>query len=143
MEKFKLIAEVHLVLIRDGQIPILRRFNTGYEDGNYSVVAGHVDGAETFRAAMAREAWEEAGLELAPETLNLMHCIHRQSEQERLSLFFQPQSWHGEPVNREPHLCDDLSWFPLDRRPANTIPYVDGAIRHIQAGRVYSEFGWP
>ena len=121
---------------------MLRRFNTGYEDGNYSLVAGYVDGGETFREAMAREAYEEAGLRLEAERLNLVHCMHRNSDEERLSLFLEPQEWRGEPVNREPHLCDDLSWFPIHQRPANTIAYIETAIDLALDGRPYSEFGW-
>ena len=61
-ERFKLIPTSHLILIKDNKILLSRRFNTGYEDGKYSVVAGHLDGNETFIQAMVGEAREEAGI---------------------------------------------------------------------------------
>ena len=142
MAKFKLIPEVHLVLLQDGRLLMLRRFNTGYGDGQYSLVAGHVDGGETFAAAMAREADEEAGLHIDPNDLTLVHTMHRMSDEERLSLFFRAATWSGEPTNMEPHKCDDLSWFPIDARPQNTVPYVEAAIGHILNAVPYGEFGW-
>lgn len=139
---FKLIPEVHLFL-QDGQrLLMLRRFNTGYQDGKYSLVAGDVDGGEPLAEAMAREAREEAGLGLDPAALTLVHTMHRLSDSERMSFFFRADTWDGEPVNKEPHKCDDLGWFELDARPKNTIPYIDAAIGHILAERAYSGFGW-
>ncbi len=54
MNRFSLIPEVHLILESNGQLLLLKRANTGYEDGNYSLVAGHIDGNESAREAMVR-----------------------------------------------------------------------------------------
>lgn len=140
--RFRLIPEVHLLLIRQGQILLLERQNTGYEDGNWSVVAGHVDGHEPARVAMAREAWEEAGLRLDPAALALSHVMHRRSDDERVSFFFRAERWRGEPANREPHKCSRLAWFPLEALPGNVVPYVRQGIDLSLAHTPYSEFGW-
>jgi 8-oxo-dGTP pyrophosphatase MutT (NUDIX family) len=141
-ERFKLIPTSHLVLINGGKILLLRRFNTGYEDGNYSVVAGHLDGDETFIQAMVREAKEEAGIDIKPEDLEVVHVMHRKSNDERIDFFIQAKSWIGTPKIMEPNKCDDLSWFELGKLPDNVIPYVKQAIEHIRNNVLYSEHGW-
>ena len=91
-ERHQNIPASYLVLIKDNKVLLQRRFNTGYQDGKYSMVAGHVDKGETFTEAIIRETKEEAGIELKPENLKVAHVMHRDSgtneNNERVDVFF-------------------------------------------------------
>lgn len=143
-ERFKVIPAVYLILIRDRKILLLRRQNTGFEDGNYSLIAGHVDENEGPTRAVLREAQEEAGIDIDRSKLQLAHVMYRKKpEEERIDLFFIAEAWEGEPQNMEPEKCDDLKWFALDNIPQNTIPHVRDVIeKHIANKSVYSESGF-
>ena len=141
-ERFKLISAVYLLLIKDGKVLLLRRFQTGYEDGNYSLVAGHLNGGESMKSAMAREAKEEAGIVVDEADITHALTLHRLANDERVELFFTAKKWEGEITNMEPEKCDDLSWFPLDHLPENTIPYIRTVIEAYTKGETYVEVGW-
>ena len=143
-ERYKSIAASYLVLIKDNKVLLLRRFNTGYEDGNYSVPAGHVDEGESFTECLIREVKEEISLDLNPENIKVAHILHRYTtpNNERIEAFFTAEKWEGEIKNMEPEKCDDLSWFDSDNLPENIIPYIAHAIKCIKNKISYSEYGW-
>ncbi|HEY1750066.1 MAG TPA: NUDIX domain-containing protein [Caulobacteraceae bacterium] len=139
IDRFKLIAEVYLLFRRGDEVLLSLRANTGFRDGEYGLVSGHVDGGEPLAAAAAREALEEAGVALDPRELTLQTVMHRCPGDERIGFFFEPARWQGEIVNAEPHKCDGLAWFALDALPANTIPYVREALANAVAGVAYDD----
>ena len=133
---------VHLLLVKDGRVLLLRRYNTGYEDGNYSVVAGHIDGGEELRAAMIREAREEAGIEICRSNLEVVGVMHFKGDEEYVHFFLKTSVWCGEIINMEPAKCDDLRWFGLHGLPDNTVPYIRTAIENYCNGTWFGTFGW-
>jgi mutator protein MutT len=135
-------ATVHLLFFRENQILLLRRCNTGFADGMYSVPAGHLDGGETVIAAAAREAQEEIGLQLEPDCFRYSQVMHRKDGDERVDFFLLVSEWNGEPVNAEPEKCDDLRWVNVDDLPANTVPYIRQALHNHRMGIKFDEFGW-
>ncbi len=142
-DKFKLIPEAHIFLTNDNnEILLLRRLNTGYEDGNYSVIAGHIDGNEEVKAAAIREAKEETGIEIQPSDIEVVGVMHRKSDSERVSFFLAASRWTGDIVNAEPDKCDDISWHSVHNLPANMVPYVRQALENYRKGRFFESFGW-
>jgi 8-oxo-dGTP diphosphatase len=138
-ERFVFIPEIALFLIREGKILLLRRANTGYEDGKYCFPAGHKEALEPATLAVIREAKEEAGIDVAESDIEFVHYTQRNcGDHERAAFFFRAKEWQGEPSNIEPQKCDDMQWFPLDQLP-EMIPYMRAALEHHLAGRMYSE----
>src|SRR5215211_4926760 len=133
---------VHLLFFRGDQILLLRRFNTGYADGQYSVPAGHLDGGETVVAAARREGLEETGVRIEAEDVAFSSVMHRRDGDERVDFFVNIHTWQGEPVNTEPEKCDELRWVSVNRLPDNVIPYVKKAIQDHLRGISFHEFGW-
>jgi 8-oxo-dGTP diphosphatase len=136
----KFPVTVHLLFIREDQVLLLRRFNTGYADGQYSVPAGHLDGGETVMDAAAREAEEEVGIKIGASDMAFSTVMHRMEEDERVDFFIHVRQWNGEPINAEPDKCDDLCWADVNQLPANMIPYVRQALRNHLAKIPFDEF---
>lgn len=143
-DRFTLRAAVYLMLMKDDKILLLRRFNTGWQDGKYSLVAGHLDGDETVMHAMIRETKEEAGITLDENDLHVVHTMHRKSNNalEYIDFFLVADRWEGEPEIGEPDKCDDISWFSINNLPKNTLPYIKQAIESLHNKTTFSEFDW-
>lgn len=142
-ERFTLKSAVYLIPMKGNKVLLSRRFNTGWMDGKYSLIAGHLDGNETCFDAMIREAKEESSISVSKKNLIPLTVIHRKTDvDEYTDFFFIVKKWKGEPKIMEKDKCDDMSWFPADKLPSNTLPYVKKIIENIKSLPPFFTFGW-
>lgn len=141
--RHRVIPAVFLIFTKDNQVLLLKRANTGYKDGWYSLPAGHVDGDESAVAAACREAKEEVGVDIKPKDLRLVHTMHEMAEgHERINLGFKVLNYHGEPKNTEPEKCDELRWVPLRDLPEKTVEQVKHIVQKYLDEEIYSDFNF-
>ncbi|MDR3068112.1 MAG: NUDIX domain-containing protein [Cellulomonas sp.] len=142
-ERTLLVAAAYVVLLRPAaegeQVLLLRRAGTGYRDGHWAVVAGHVDPGESVVEAALRETQEEAGVRVVPDDLVPLTAVHRywpgvDQVEQRIDLFFTARRWTGEPRLVEPDKADAVGWFPLDALPEPTVPHERLVLDTLAAG---------
>ncbi len=127
-----LVAAAYVVLRRRrddrDEVLLQRRAGTGYMDGWWGLLAGHVDPGESVHEAAVREAAEESGVVVTADALQPLTALHRferggpQVEQ-RVDVFFQVTTWTGEPMLREPDRAAAMAWFPLRDLPDQVVPH--------------------
>lgn len=142
LKRFKLIASIYIFLTRRNEILLLKRKNTGYEDGKYGLPAGHLEDNEPLADGLYREVLEEIGIKIDKKSAKLVHVMHRKESDIRIDFFFIVKKYSGKPVNNEPKKCEEIKWFSLLKLPVNIIPYIKTAIQNYQKNIVYSEIGW-
>ena len=142
-DRYNLSIAVFVLLLKDNEICMLRRGNTGWMDGYFSLPAGGLEQGEPLWHAAIRELREETGVVASPSEITLAHTMHVRTENRSwIGHYFICQKWSGVAFLAEPDKHAELIWRNIATLPENTIPYVRQAIEAIQVGQRYSEFGW-
>jgi len=143
MKKSRLqaIVDVHVIFENDaGEWLLSERSNTGYKDGEYSLVAGHLEDGESVTECAARESMEEAGVIVAESALELRHVMRRDADQCRISFFFLCKEWSGKIENMEPNKCGGLSWHAPSKLPEPIVDYVAQALAAVNRRELVGDF---
>ncbi|WP_265014567.1 NUDIX hydrolase [Wolbachia endosymbiont (group B) of Camptogramma bilineatum] len=141
--RFKSIVAVYLIVEQGNKTLLLLRKNTGYADGLFGLVSGHVEENESINEACVREGHEEAGIVLNSENLNLAYVLQRKEKALTiLDFFFRIKKYEGAITNTEPHKCEKLEFFNVKELPKNTIPYIKYSLDRIRIGERYGEYGF-
>jgi mutator protein MutT len=143
-DRFRPHVGLHLILGDGRKILLLRRANTGFADGCWSVPGGSLEAGETLPQAAAREALEEIGITIDPADLAFAHLCHHADPDglARVGVFFSARRWTGEPVNAEPHKCSEIAWHDLDDLPDDTVTYVRAGLNAHDQGAAFTLDGW-
>ncbi len=127
-----MVAAAYLLLLRDGpagtEVLLHLRQHTGYRDGHWAVLAGHVEHGESVFEAAAREALEESGVTVALADLEPLCTIHRTvpggaAIDQRADFFLAARTWSGEPRITEPDKAAEMAFFPLSDLPEPCVPH--------------------
>ena len=142
MKKLPVVA--HVFLLHSGSVLLVRRSNTGFKDGSYGPVGGHLESGETIQQAAIRECHEEIGVIIKSEDLKIIGVTHYNSSAgagQGIDFFLIAKKWEGEPFLKAE--CDDMQWCPIDDLPQKIMPFVKRAIEHhLLKGVWFDEIGW-
>lgn len=140
-ERHKIVVAVYAIIIKNGKILLSLRENTGFMDGWYSLVAGHVEADETVDEAMLREAKEEANIVV--KSMKLGTVMFRKGIDGRddyMDFFFIIDDYEGDIINKEPQKCGELKFFNITNMPNNVLNYVSKAVDNTLKGIPYDNF---
>jgi 8-oxo-dGTP diphosphatase len=141
-ERYQSRLAVYILFKKEEKVLLLLRQNTGYDDGKYTLPAGHVEENETIKEAAIREAFEETGVVINPEALKLIHVMYRKSNFPYVEFYWECTQWLGEITNNEPEKCKELSFYSLQTLPQNISTNIK-PILHRKLDEVnFSEVGW-
>jgi 8-oxo-dGTP diphosphatase len=138
-ERTSLIAAAYVILRRGDEVLLQQRAGTGYRDGYWAVLAGHVDPGETAHEAAVREALEEAGVTIDPAALRPLTAMHRferegPAVEQRVDFFFEATQWSDDPALREADKASAMGWYRLDALPEPVVPHELDVLRLLQEG---------
>lgn len=134
---------VSLLLRQNGNLFLMRRYNTGYEDGNYCPVTGFVQQDEDAFSAMIRITKETLDIDIKRSDLSVALVMQRKKDgNECVDIYIECEKWKGDDIVIDADRCDDVMWVSPDRLPLNTVDYAAEAIASLRKKSCFLLFGW-
>jgi 8-oxo-dGTP diphosphatase len=105
-------------LIRRGdEILLVHQYRPQDPYPNWFLPGGRLEAGELLSEGLAREVWEEAGLDLVTVG-QLAYCTHAFDAVEHsqsIAFVFEVAEWSGSPNSNDPDdTVSDVRWFPLE-----------------------------
>ena len=136
MKRFRVVQIVQMVIKNSaGEVLLLRRANTGFLDGWFTLPGGHVEENERILPAAVRECREETTLRVAEAEVKLVMPY-----QGGVDFVAVASRWSGTPTIGESNSCSDLGWYAEDNLPEQTTRVVRTALKLLAAGVSFHQY---
>lgn len=141
-ERYKMPVSVQIMLFNENnQVLLLKRKSTGFGDGEYGFVGGHVEKNEEIKRAIIRETKEEIGIEIKEQNLKFRSVLNRKvnDDIEYIDFVFMAKEWTGNIKNMEQGKCSELIWCDINNLPQNIIDFEKYLIENKDT---FITWGW-
>ncbi len=141
-ERFNSHLTVGLILLKDNKVVLIKRKNTGYMDGMYGFLAGHVEAHESLKQAVIREAYEEGNITVSEEDLEFVCGIRNGENNNYINFYFKAENFKGELKINEEDKCEEIIWKDINDIPENTIVNDKKSITNMLNGVHFEEYNY-
>ncbi|CAL9422042.1 NUDIX domain-containing protein [Streptomyces sp. enrichment culture] len=142
---------VAAVIVHDkvtNRVVLLQRGDQAkFAKGLWDLPVGKSEPGEPITETAVRELYEETGLTVKPEALEVAHVIHGARGVEApsgfLTVVFVAHEWTGEAENREPRKHAQVRWVDADAIPERFVATTSSALRrYLLGGPEVTLDGW-
>jgi ADP-ribose pyrophosphatase YjhB (NUDIX family) len=141
MPRTLLPASANLICQHWSHVLLIKRSKqTDTWPGYWAFPGGKIEDGELFRECAFRETREEVGLLGHPRALQWETIVMTRTIQwVKITYFWLIEYFENSPDILEPHLIDDMAWFPITELPEPMIPSHKIWLDALKRGIAYSE----
>ncbi len=134
MEQDRPKVGVGVMIWKDGKVLIGKRKNA-HGAGEYAWPGGHLEYGETFEDCVAREAFEEAGINIT--NIRFLRLLNFRAYGKHYVDIGMIADWQsGEVKVKEPEKCQGWEWLSLSEVPENVFAPVKSYFTALETGQV-------
>ncbi|MGW1074316.1 NUDIX domain-containing protein [Streptomyces sp. NPDC002537] len=128
-------------------VALQRSDQAKFAKGKWDLPVGKSEPGEPITETAVRELYEETGMVVKPDALEVAHVIHGawgvEAPNGFLTVVFVAHEWAGEPENREPRKHAQVRWVDADAIPEEFVETTASALhRYLSGGPQVSLGGW-